>query len=265
MPEPLSRRDLIARTVPALAAGSTLLAAAQAYGADAAPAEKAAMPKSVVLDLLRQAVEGDKYVLPKLPYSPDALEPHIDAQTMTLHHDKHHAAYVANLNKAIAGLAKLREGEEIVPATLAGLTRDISFNAGGHIFHTIFWGTMGVGSPFSDRMLAIYAAITKQYGSEKAFQAHFSAVALGVKGSGWAVAFYEPLADRILITDTGDQDNRIIPTATPILLLDVWEHAYYLKYQNKRADYIKAWWNVVNWGEVDALYNVARTMSGKTA
>ena len=264
MPEPLSRRDLIARTVPALAAGSTLLAAAQAYGADAAPAEKAAMPKSVVLDLLHQAVDGDKYVLPKLPYAPDALEPHIDAQTMTLHHDKHHAAYVANLNKAIAGLAKLREGDEIAPATLAGLTRDISFNAGGHIFHTIFWGTLRAPGPDIQVVCPVQEAINKQYGTMDKFKAHFSAVALGVKGSGWAVAFYEPLADRILITDTGDQDNRIIPTSTPILLLDVWEHAYYLKYQNKRADYIKAWWNVVNWGEVDALYGVVRAISGKT-
>ena len=259
MSDALSRRDLIARTVPALAAGSTLLAAARSYGAEANPA----MPKSVVIDLLREAAQGDQYVLPKLPYAPDALEPHIDAQTMTLHHDKHHAAYVANLNKAIVGLGKLREGDELNPAALAGLTRDISFNAGGHVFHTIFWGTLHAAGPDIQMVRPVQAAIDKQYGSLDKFKAHFGAVALGVKGSGWAVAFYEPVADRILITDTGDQDNRIIPTATPILLLDVWEHAYYLKYQNRRADYIKAWWNVVNWGEVDALYAAARTLSGK--
>jgi Fe-Mn family superoxide dismutase len=254
----MSRRDLIARTAPALAAGSALFAAAETYAAD--PAQ---LPKSVVLDLLSQSVSDGKYVLPKLPYAPEALEPHIDAQTMTLHHGKHHAAYITNLNKTIASLAKLRESETIDAPTLAGLSRDVSFNAGGHLFHTTFWGTMGAASGQASPELAVTSAIAKQYGSLDKFKAHFSAVAAGVKGSGWAVAFYEPSAEMILITDTGDQDQRVIPGSTPILLIDVWEHAYYLKYQNRRADYVKAWWNVVNWTEVDALYRAMRTMTGK--
>jgi Fe-Mn family superoxide dismutase len=252
---------MLVQTVPAVALGATLLSATGALAQDAPSAGK---PKSVTLDMFGQAVSDGEYKLPKLPYAYGDLEPHIDAQTMELHHSKHQQAYVTNLNKAIAALAKLREGAEIDSAALAGLTRDISFNAGGHIFHTIFFGTMG--KPGSDAKLgdlSILADITRQYGSVDKFKTHFTKVAAGVKGSGWAVAFYEPLADRILITDTGEQDNRVIPTGIPILLIDVWEHAYYLKHQNKRADYIKAWWNVVNWPEVDALYQTVRGMYHK--
>ncbi|HEX8342019.1 MAG TPA: superoxide dismutase [Tepidisphaeraceae bacterium] len=256
---------MLTRSVPAIALGGTLLAAAEAMAQQAPAGEKpnTANP-SVVLDLCTQAVAGGEYKLPKLPYAYADLEPHIDAMTMELHHSKHQQAYVTNLNKAIASLAKLRESETIDPAALAALTRDISFNAGGHIFHTIFFGTMakpaGDATPKESRVLR---DIAQQYGSLEKFKAHFSAVATGVKGAGWAVAFYEPLADRILITDTGDQDNRIIPGAMPVLLIDVWEHAYYLKHQNKRPDYVKAWWNVVNWTEVDALYAAVRAMYHK--
>jgi Fe-Mn family superoxide dismutase len=265
MPDGISRRDVLTKSVPAVALGGTLLAAAEAMAQQ--PGQEPAAggkPQSVVLDLCTQAVGGGEYKLPKLPYAYDALEPHIDATTMELHHAKHQQAYVTNLNKAIANLAKLREGDEIDAPKLAGLSRDVSFNAGGHIFHTIFFGVMG--KPGSDAKLGdlpVLGDIAQQYGSLDKFKAHFSAVATGVKGSGWAVAFYEPLADRILITDTGDQDLRVIPGGLPILLIDVWEHAYYLKYQNKRADYVKAWWNVVNWAEVNALYAAVRAMYHK--
>ena len=259
MADGLSRREIIGQTIPAVALGATILSAATAYGQDMpAGGDK---PKSAVMDAFGQAFADGKYALPKLPYAFDALEPHIDAQTMELHHDKHQQSYVSNLNKAIEGLKTLRGGEEIDPAKLAGLTRDISFNAGGHIFHTIFFATMGkpADMPASAKVVD---DINKQYGSMEKFKAHFSKVAGGVKGSGWAVAFYEPLGDNILITDTGDQDQRLIPGAIPILLIDVWEHAYYLKYQNKRADYIKAWWDVVNWAEVEAFYGAMRAMYG---
>jgi Fe-Mn family superoxide dismutase len=254
----LSRRDLLVQGVPALAIGATLLAGGTALAQQnvegAAPAAGGA-----VAGMLAQLQKDGTYALPKLPYAYNALEPHIDAQTMELHHSKHHQAYVDNLNKAIAALAKVREEADIDAAKLAGLTRDVSFKAGGAIFHTIFFGTMAAPQQTTAvPKLEVSDAIAKQYGDLDKFKAHFSKVAAGVKGSGWAVAFYEPIADRILITDTGDQDNRIIPGAMPILLIDVWEHAYYLKYQNKRADYIKAWWNVVSWAEVDAVYKAAR-------
>jgi superoxide dismutase, Fe-Mn family len=260
----VSRRDLLSQHVPGLALGAVVGSAMLTSAAVAQQPATAAAPSSRVIAALGQSAKGGAYVLAPLPYAADALEPHIDAQTMTLHHDKHHQAYVTNFNKAVASLAKLREAPEMNASELAGLTRDISFSAGGHIFHTIFWNIMdapksveaGIENQFK-------LSVIEQYGSMENFQAHFSKVAAGVKGSGWAVAFYEPIVDRIVITDTGDQDTRLVPTAIPVLLLDVWEHAYYLKYQNKRADYIKAWWNVVNWTEVNALYLSVRAMNGK--
>ncbi|MBC7785216.1 MAG: superoxide dismutase [Burkholderiales bacterium] len=216
--------------------------------------------------MLAAAQKDGVYSLPKLPYEYAALEPHIDAQTMELHHSKHHAAYVTNLNKAIDSLAKLRDEPEIDAAKLSALSRDISFNAGGHILHTVFFGTMtdqtkpgGGGGGDGDG--GVHGAINSQYGSLDKFKTHFTKVAAGVKGSGWAIAWYEPVADKILITESGDQDLRMIPGGMPILLIDVWEHAYYLKHQNKRADYISAWWNVVRWSEVDNLYRNVKSMT----
>ncbi len=255
-----TRREVLAQTIPALAMGSALLGTAGAFAQDA-PAAPAAAEQGAILQLLGAAHTDDVYTLPPLPYAPDALEPHIDAQTMSLHHDKHHAAYVANANKAIESLAKLRDDADIDPARLAGLTRDLSFNTGGHLLHTIFWGTLGKPAEVEiERQVKL--DIVKQYGSLEKFQNHFTKVATGVKGSGWAVAFYAPVDDRILITEVGDQDSRLIPTAIPLLPLDVWEHAYYLKYQNNRAAYVKAWWNVVNWAEVDSFYKALRKMYG---
>lgn len=257
----LSRRDLIAQSVPALAAGATLFAAAQTLAQDAPAAAQA--PSSQVLEMLQQASRDGQYQLPKLPYGYDALEPHIDAQTMELHHSKHHNAYVTGLNKTLDDLNKLREADDIDPARLSALSRNVSFNAGGHIFHTIFFGIMSGGKKGEMGPLPVTDDIVKQYGTLEKFQNHFSKVAAGVKGSGWAIAFYEPIADKILITETGDQDLRLIPGGIPLVLIDVWEHAYYLKYQNKRADYIKAWWNALDWGEVNALYAAVRAMYKK--
>ncbi len=258
MSDALSRRTLLATTIPAAAIGAGLLGGSTAFAQDAAAGGD---PKSNVLSMLASLNQDGTYVLPKLPYAYDALEPHIDAQTMELHHSKHQAAYVSNLNKTIDALAKLREGDDIDAAKLSALSRDISFNAGGAILHTIFFGTMGAQAANAENQVT--ADLAKQYGSLDKFKAHFTKVAGGVKGSGWAIACYEPLGDKILITESGDQDLKLIPGSIPLLLIDVWEHAYYLKYQNKRADYIKAWWNVVNWTEVNALYTHVRKMYGK--
>ena len=199
------------------------------------------------------AFKDGKYVLPPLPYDYAALEPHIDADTMKLHHDKHHAAYVAGANKAIDELAK----PDLAPALLTGLQEDLSFNVAGHVLHTLFWKTLAPkagGEPSG----AIAEAIKKDFGAVEAFRTHFSKVAAGVKGSGWAILVHEPVADRLMIVQAKQHDLQQIPGATPLLPLDVWEHAYYLKYHNVRADYIKAWWNVVNWPAVDAALAASR-------
>ena len=267
MSDSITRRDMITKGLPAVALAGTVLGAAGALlgqdKSDAAPATPPGAP-SAVGAAMAAAYQDGKYALPPLPYPYEALEPHIDRETMTLHHDKHQQGYVNGLNKAIEELADLRKKDEINADTLAGLTRDISFNAGGHIFHTIFFATMAPnagGNPDGGTQLA--QDIKKQFGSIDAFKTHFSKVAGGIKGSGWAVAFYEPIGDQILIAGVGDQDKTLVPSAIPLLLIDVWEHAYYLKYQNKRADYIKAWWNVVNWWAVNDLYTDMRKMTGK--
>lgn len=207
----------------------------------------------VVGQLLAQAYAGDEYALPPLPYAYDALEPHIDAQTMQLHHDKHHQGYVDGLNRALQSIAELR-GAEPDPVRLYALERDLSFNGGGHVLHTYFWATMkpgGGGAPQGQ----LAQALTRDFGSLDAFRNYYSKVAAGVKGSGWAVLCHEPVGDRLMVFSLNEHDTKLIAGARPLLPLDVWEHAYYLKYQNKRAAYIDAWWNVVNWAAVDAAYS----------
>lgn len=261
MSDALSRRSLLTGTIPAavVAAGGlgTLV-----WGQPVAenPAQPS-VPDSQPVKMLRSMFQNGKYVLPRLPYAYDALEPHLDAQTMELHHSKHQQAYVNNLNKTMSDLANLRETGDLEAARVSALSRDISFNAGGAILHALFFGILGPSAENPDNVFA--QDVARQYGSLEKFKSHFSQVAAGVKGSGWAIACYEPVADRIFITESGDQDLRMIPTSIPLLLLDVWEHAYYLKYQNRRGDYIKAWWNVVNWTEVDALYRQVRHTYGR--
>jgi Fe-Mn family superoxide dismutase len=243
--------------VPVLALAGALASAPLAAIADSTAEAPAPGP-------LAAGFKDGEYVLPPLPYAYDALEPSIDAQTMHLHHDKHHKGYVDGLNKTIKALADT--GGDANPALLSGLEEDLSFNAGGHLLHTIFWSIMapasagGVGDPAG----ALADAITKDFGSVEAFRTRFSKVAAGVKGSGWAVLAYEPVGDRLLVTQVKQHDMQLVAGATPLLPLDVWEHAYYLKYHNVRADYIKAWWNVANWSAVEAAYVAARRSSART-
>ena len=248
MSDPISRRAVLTGTVPALAMAGVLAGTPLAALADVAPAEGP----------LSEGFKDGEYVLPPLPYAYDALEPSIDADTMHLHHDKHHKAYVDGLNKTIKALADA--AVDANPALLSGLEEDLSFNAGGHLLHTIFWSIMappsagGGGEPGG----ALADAITKDFGSVEAFRTRFSKVAAGVKGSGWAILSYEPVGDRLLVTQAKQHDMQLVAGATPLLPLDVWEHAYYLKYHNIRADYVKAWWNVVNWAAVEKALVAAR-------
>jgi Fe-Mn family superoxide dismutase len=202
------------------------------------------------------------YELPPLPYAKNALEPHIDAQTMEIHHDKHHAAYVTNVNKAIAGKADLEKKSvedliknlSAVPDDIRGAVRN---NGGGHANHTFFWRILGPnagGAPTGRLADDIKAA----FGSFDAFKEKFEAAGLGRFGSGWA--WLVSNNSKLEIVSTANQDNPIMGKAIagaegkPLLGCDVWEHAYYLKYQNRRADYLKAFWNVINWTEVAKNY-----------
>ncbi|MFN0075895.1 MAG: superoxide dismutase [Prosthecobacter sp.] len=197
------------------------------------------------------------HTLAPLPYPSNALEPHIDQQTMEIHHGKHHNAYVTNLNNALAGNAEL-EGKSIedlckdiasVPEAIRGPVRN---NGGGHFNHTLFWNIMGPnagGAPTG----ALGEAITATFASFDAFKEAFAKAGVTRFGSGWAWLVVKD--GKLAITSTPNQDNPLMDNSgTPILGCDVWEHAYYLKYQNKRPDYIAAWWNAVNWSAVATNY-----------
>lgn len=200
------------------------------------------------------------FELPPLPYAFDALEPHIDAQTMEIHHDRHHQAYVDKLNAAIEGHADLasKTPEELVanlsslPEAIRGAVRN---NGGGHVNHTMFWSIMGPnggGEPTGE----LGEAITATFGSFANFQEAFNNAGATRFGSGWAWLVMK--GGKLEVTSTPNQDNPLTDGATPIMGNDVWEHAYYLKYQNKRPAYLAAWWNVVNWDEVAKRFAAAK-------
>ena len=192
------------------------------------------------------------YELPDLPYAYDALEPHISAEIMTLHHDKHHATYVAGANAALEALEAERNGEAN-PDRLRALSKNLAFNLGGHTNHSIFWKNMAPnagGNPTGE----IAEAIDRDFGSFEAFQKQFAGVATSLQGSGWAVLGYDHIAGRLIIQQLTDQQGNISVDFTPVLMLDMWEHAFYLQYKNVKADYVEAWWNVVNWDDVNERY-----------
>jgi superoxide dismutase, Fe-Mn family len=193
------------------------------------------------------------YTLPPLPYAPDALEPHIDKQTMEIHHGKHHQAYINNLNTALEkhpdlqtkSVEDLIRGINTVPEDIRTAVRN---NGGGHANHSMFWQIMGPhagGQPTG----AIADAITSSFGGFDAFKEQLAKAGAGRFGSGWAWVIDQ--GGKLVIESTANQDSPLMEGKKPVLGIDVWEHAYYLKYQNRRPDYISAWWNVVNWNEVN--------------
>ena len=196
-----------------------------------------------------------KYVLPELPYAYDALEPHISAEIMELHHSKHHQNYVNGANAALEKLEAARRDGSIA-AVVTALSKDLAFNLGGHTNHSLFWenlGPNGGGKPTG----ALAAAIDADFGSFEEFQKHFAAAALGLQGSGWAVLAYDKIGERLVIEQMTDQQGNLSIDLVPLLLLDMWEHAFYLQYKNVKADYVAAVWNVFNWDEVAARYAAA--------
>jgi Fe-Mn family superoxide dismutase len=200
------------------------------------------------------------YVLPPLPYAFDALEPYIDKMTMEIHHDKHHAAYVTNLNKALEGQAELAalpieqllSKLDSVPENIRTAVRN---NGGGHMNHSMFWKIMKKGGggepkgPLAD-------AIKSTFGSFADFKTKFNQAGATRFGSGWAWLLVKD--GKLVVESSANQDNPVMTGGKPVMGLDVWEHAYYLKYQNKRPDYMEAWWNVTNWEEIEKMYAAAK-------
>lgn len=199
------------------------------------------------------------FELPQLPYAYDALEPHIDKETMNIHHTKHHNTYVTNLNKAVEGtefankpVEELISDLEAVPENIRTAVRN---NGGGHANHSLFWQILspnGGGEPTGE----LADAINTKFGSFEAFKEEFNKAAIGRFGSGWAWLVVNN--GELEVTSTPNQDSPLMEGKTPILGIDVWEHAYYLKYQNRRPEYVAAFWNVINWDEVAKRYNEAK-------
>jgi len=195
------------------------------------------------------------YTLPELGYDYGALAPSISGDIMELHHSKHHQAYVTGANAAVAALAAARDSGDL--ANVNKLEKDLAFNLGGHVNHSIFWTNLspdGGDKPVGQ----LASAIDDNFGSFDKFSAHFTAAALGVQGSGWAALVWDSIGQKLLISQFFDQQSNFAAGTVPVLMLDVWEHAYYLDYRNVRADYVKAFWNIVNWANVQERFTIAR-------
>ena len=197
------------------------------------------------------------YTLPDLSYDYSALEPHISARIMELHHSKHHQAYVTGANAALDAMAEARANDNF--ATLPKLQKDLAFNLGGHVNHSIFWKNLSAeGGEASGELLA---AISEYFGSYEAFTRHFTAAAMGIQGSGWAYLAWDIMSNRLIIGQLYDQQGNLPMGSIPLLMLDMWEHAFYLDYVNVKADYIKAFWNIVNWTDVATRFSSVKANS----
>jgi Fe-Mn family superoxide dismutase len=207
----------------------------------------------------------NQYVLPDLPYAYNALEPYISGKIMELHHGKHHAGYVKNANAVLEQLDEARQKDDF--ARVAALERSLAFNLSGHILHSIFWRNMmpkGGGTP--DGELA--TAIQKDFGGFPRFRKQLTEVAATIMGSGWAALVWEPIGQRLLITQIYDHQSNLAQAGVPLMVLDAWEHAYYLQYQNRKTEFFDAVWNVWNWKDIAARYKSAHQLQldiGKVA
>jgi superoxide dismutase, Fe-Mn family len=194
----------------------------------------------------------NRYKLPDLPYDYSALEPHISGKIMELHHGKHHAGYVKNANSVLEQLDEARQKDDF--ARLTALERALAFNLSGHILHSIFWKNMtpkGGGTPQGD----FASAIQKDFGEFGRFRKQLTEVASTIMGSGWAALVWEPIGKRLLITQIYDHQSNLAQAGVPLMVIDAWEHAYYLQYQNRKAEYFKAVWDVVNWKAAEKRFS----------
>lgn len=198
------------------------------------------------------------YTLPDLGYDYAALEPHISARIMELHHDKHHKAYVDGANTALAKLSEARDSGDF--ANINKLEKDLAFNLAGHVNHSVFWTNLspdGGGTPEGE----LASAIDDNFGSFDKFTAHFTAASAGIQGSGWGALVWDSLGKKLLVQQYYDHQGNFATGTIPILLLDMWEHAFYLDYVNVKAEYIKAFWNIADWSNVAARFTAAREMT----
>ena len=202
------------------------------------------------------------YVLPDLPYDPGALEPHLAARIVELHHGTHHAAYVAGANTALERLAAARERDDL--SVLRMLEKDLAFHVSGHVLHSLYWANLhpdGGGAPTGE----LAAALEETFGSVQAFRRQMDEAVTSVQGSGWALAAWEPAAGRIVVQQVHDHQGNHAPGAVPLLAIDAWEHAYYLQYENRKAEYLAGFWNVVSWDEVARRFGDARAAQQRDA
>ncbi|WP_062295377.1 superoxide dismutase [Demequina maris] len=199
------------------------------------------------------------YTLPDLTYDYGALDPHIAGEIMELHHSKHHAAYVAGANTALEKMAGARESGDF--GAIAGLEKALAFNLGGHTNHSVFWTNMSPdGGDKPDGELA--AAIDEHFGSFDGFRAHFTNNAMTIMGSGWSILAWDTIGKKLIIVQLYDQQGNVPVGLIPLLMLDMWEHAFYLQYKNVKADYVNAWWNVVDWDNVQQRFITATATQG---
>jgi Fe-Mn family superoxide dismutase len=195
------------------------------------------------------------YTLPDLPYDYAALEPHVSGQIMELHHDKHHAAYVAGANQTLEKLAGARDKDDF--GAVVGLEKTLSFHISGHVLHSIFWKNLSPdGGDKPDGALA--SAIDENFGSFDKFKAHMTQATSTIQGSGWGALAYEPLAGRLIVEQVYDHQGNIGNGSIPLLVFDAWEHAFYLQYKNVKADFFAALWNIVNWSDVAGRLDSAK-------
>ena len=198
-----------------------------------------------------------QYVLPDLDYDFGALEPHISGQIMELHHGKHHKAYVEKANETLEKLEQARASKDFT--RLAALEKALAFNLSGHVLHSVFWKNLvPKGGDAPDGELA--RAITRDYGSFEAFKAQMTEVAATIMGSGWAALVWEPMAQRLLTCQVYDHQSNLSQSGVPIMVIDAWEHAYYLQYKNVKAEFFKAVWNLWNWKDVSARFTAAQKL-----
>ena len=198
-----------------------------------------------------------KYELPELPYDYSALEPHYSAEVLELHHDKHHKAYVDGANTTFEKLGEARESGDF--GTINQLEKNMAFHLSGHVLHSLFWTNMspdGGGEPDGD----LAAAVKEYFGSYDAFRAQLTEAAMNVQGSGWGALSWEPLAGRLIVEQVYDHQGNVGQGGPPLLVLDMWEHAYYLQYKNVKKDWVDAYWNLVNWPDVAARFERVRSL-----
>jgi Fe-Mn family superoxide dismutase len=195
------------------------------------------------------------YSLPDLPYDYGALEPHISGQIMELHHSKHHQTYVNGTNSALEQMEQARATNKL--DTVNQLQKNLAFNLAGHVNHTVFWNNMSPeGGDRPDGELG--SAVDEFFGSFDGFRAHFTAAALGIQGSGWSILAWESVGQRLVIEQLYDHQGNLAVGTVPLLMLDMWEHAFYLQYKNVKPDYVAAYWNIINWPDVISRFEAAR-------